>query len=564
MKKNQETKLLNQIKKIIVDTTLQTLKEQVVVTEEIAFILFAYHFDMPFCPEVGLCKTSENEEFKNDYGPLAPYGVGDMAYFGTDGVYFYYSRVAGFEDIINQIHEHIDKQYGYEQKKQFIIDAYIDICKSLIKHKEIKSYIPTANHFHIAAYDSSELNVEVYLNALLPKDQLKTLRKEIQAEKDKPAYPEKDYKLFKIYAQFTREKINQYSDYKKNIDTNTTDTFYSTEQLYFIEPYRLDQNQGKLKQPIKDYKALMSKPITDTYYQYQIIKDKICYIAYHEGNKLQTETFYFYDLNNQTTQIKFRVHKSKRKLTSYAKIDTSNPLCHKYIYRQWQYNTNKLEKMIETDYHLNKDGLLTRSCVKELKWIHRYDARYDREFNYQFEHNNKGLIAKIKQEYFGDELVIFEADKSYIENNLQDVIDKASRYIMTELTLDHVKPISALILPNAVLTGIEFSCCYVLIKEHGDYVHYEITYKANNADLNDSCNEFNTYANAAIDNAVYRNDYLSKDEAELHMDRAYDLIAKKLTQNIKQEFKLDIPVFVGSYKLKTDAIIDIIEKEASK
>ena len=561
MQKKQEIDLLNQIKTIIVDITLQTLKDQEIVTEEIAFILFAYHFDSPFDPEVGLCKTSEKDYFQEMHGPLSAYGIGDMAYFNSDNnVYFYYNRATGFDKLINQMNEHVNKQYGYEEKKQFIIDAYIEICKELMKHQEIKTYIPTSEDFHIVAYDSGELNAEVYLEALLPKDQLEVLRKKIQIENDKPPYPAEDYELLKIYAEFSKEQIEQYANYKENVDNNSVNTLYSEQLLYFIEPYRLERDGKTLTQPIKCYDVLENTSSTSSYYQYKISNNKIVYISHYEKNKLLTETFFIYDSKVLTTEIKFRVHKSKRKLASYSQIDTSAPSCHKYICRCWEYNTNKLEEFIESDYQFNKKGLLTHCSSKELNWIHRFDARYDREFNYKIEHNNKGEITKISQEHFGENLTIYEADKSYIENNLLDVVKQATQYIMSELALEELKTIAALILPNAVLTGIEFEYCYVLIKEDDEYISYKATYDSVNAELYKSCHEFNTYANAAIDSAVYANNYLTKEEAELHMDRAYDLIAKNLVKEIKVCFKLDIPVFVGSYKLKTDAIIKIIDK----
>jgi len=561
MQKKQETEILDQIKKIIVDVTLQTLKEQEVVTEEIAFILFAYHFDSPFDPEVGLCKTSEKNYFQEMYGPLSAYGIGDMAYFNSDNnVYFYYNRAADFDNLINQMHEHVNEQYDYEEKKQFIIDVYIDICKELMTHQEIKTYIPTAEDFHIVAYDSGELNAEVYLEALLPKDQLEMLRKKIQIENDKPPYPAEDYELFKVYAEFSKDQIKQYSNYKHTIDSNSNETRYSESLLYFIEPYRLEKSEKILTQPIKHFDLLTSTAVTDSYYQYKISNNKIVYISLYDKNKLLTETFFIYDSSVLTTQIEFRVHKSKRKLASYAQINTSEKLCHKYTCRLWQYNTNKLEEFIKAEYQFDREGLLAKSHSKELKWIHDFDVRYDREFNYTYEQNDKNEISKISQEHFGENLTLFEADKSYIEKNLLDVVKQATHYIMSELTLEELKPIAALILPNAVLTGIEFEYCYVLIKEDDEYISYKATYDSVSEELYKSCQKFNTYANAAIDSAVYANNYLTRDEAELHMDRAYDLIAKNLVKEIEEHFELDIPVFVGSYKLKTDAIIKIIDK----
>ena len=174
--KPNEKVLLKKIKKIIIDTVIKTLKEQDIINKEIAFILFDYHFDAPFYPAVGLCQTEEKKSLAEECGPLAVYGTAEMEYFSENEnpCFDFYSKPAS-RTILDELHKLVDYNHEYEGKKQLIIDTYIDVCKELMAHSEIKDYIKVAKDFHIVANDFSEINVEVYLKALLPRKQFEAL-----------------------------------------------------------------------------------------------------------------------------------------------------------------------------------------------------------------------------------------------------------------------------------------------------------------------------------------------------------------------------------------------------
>ncbi|VAW68545.1 hypothetical protein MNBD_GAMMA09-3181 [hydrothermal vent metagenome] len=52
---------------------------------------------------------------------------------------------------------------------------------------------------------------------------------------------------------------------------------------------------------------------------------------------------------------------------------------------------------------------------------------------------------------------------------------------------------------------------------------------------------------------------LNKKDANSHMKKAYEKMADKITNSIKDSFDLNIPVFVGSFQLKVDDIVEILE-----
>lgn len=557
--------LIDHAQDIIINSTLKMLKQQDIVENEIAFLVFAYHFDFPFHPEAGLCQSSERDRLL-EYGPLAVYSVGDMAYFAEPDLYLHLDAEPGAGKILDELHEDLNANYEYEAKKQLIIDAYTRICKTLMAHDEIRNYIPAADDFYVLAYDGSELNAEVYIDTVLEGKQRDELQKAFKDFEEQPPYPEEDYALFEAQRAFAAEQVRNYEDVKHRARKASTETLYATELLYFLEPYRLDQSTGVLLEPTYRYgdeRLNTQRPTTDEYYEYWLEGGRINYIAHHSNEEeLATETFFLYDQENQTTQYTFNKFEGTRRLDNCTVIKDIDPTHQSAHTRRWHYNGDTLSELKDSDYYFDERGHLNQARTYKTEWKHDFDVKYDKvEFKYGFEQDAQGRIAKVVKDLLGEDHVIFEADKSYLDDNLRTVVELGTQFIMSEITLDHISPISALILPNAVFTGMIFDSYFVLIKNEDEYETYEVGYRQTDKELERACHQFNHYAQAAIDSGMYMNNYLNKDEALEHIDKAYDMLAEKLAKAIKDKFKLDIPVFVGSYKLKTDAIIKLIEDE---
>lgn len=173
---SDETSLLQRAKENIIETVVSTIKSQKNIKEEIAFILFAYHFDYPFPPAVGLCQTTEQIEMTQQYGPLSAYGIAEMEYFSENrNPEFSF----GEEELFSELTESLDYNHEYEDKKKVIFDSYVGICKELMANQDIRHALTISDRFHILAQDFSEQNELKYLKALLPNKEFIELEKAV-------------------------------------------------------------------------------------------------------------------------------------------------------------------------------------------------------------------------------------------------------------------------------------------------------------------------------------------------------------------------------------------------
>lgn len=405
---NIQTSLL-EIKEAIINSTLKMLKEQNIVKNEIAFLILAYDFAFPFTPEIGLCQSAEVESLLES-GSQVLYSPGDMEYFGKSDFYTYPEKLTSID--FYEFHEQLDKVYDYEEKKAFIIEAYVEICKTLMKEPGIQDYIPAANDFYVIAFDSSELNVEVYIDKVLKGKQRKKLLKYFQDERDEPPFSEEDYRLFTIYKTFAREKLLAYGGFKQSVQTRATQTLYSTELLFFLEPYRYDFHSGVLIEPdfhTTDAELNYEKPECDEYYKYVIEDDKLIYIArYSRTEEWRTESFFFYEKDKKSTQCTFNHFEGKQRLDEYITVDKGNPIHWKAEIKKWYFEDDRISELSLKDYILDEKTNIVKELCHERLWEHNFDVDFDITRILLLEHDTKGKISRIIHQLPSEEYVLYD------------------------------------------------------------------------------------------------------------------------------------------------------------
>ncbi len=407
----KEEELVTVLHRAIVTTTLETLSHQDVIDKEIAFMLFDYHFDFPFEPAVGLCQTTERDYFKEHHGILSAYGTADMEYFSeNDNPKFDFDAYEGFAKSAQALTDLLD-DYEYEDKKQFIIDFYIGVCQELMRHKELSKVIKMTEDFHIVANDYSEINVKVYLDVLLPKDALEALNKQIAQEEDEMRLTEADDRRLTELSQMMKVAQDRYDALKRDVQQLDTETLYSKEQVYFLQPFEYEIKNQKLKwKSFDDVSVFKKEPMkSNNYYMHKVYDGKIVYSAAIIHDEIASECFYLYEYNNEIDEA-FRIsdadeHKYEDRYINYffqindgaPYIDEINYLylrqSRPYRFEECSYDTSNTSSFI---YGENK--LLQSSRTKEYQVMDFAGYKVENAFMryYEFDQNNE--VTSIRRE----------------------------------------------------------------------------------------------------------------------------------------------------------------------
>lgn len=520
LKKPLELALENS-KQALIKTISESMLQQPVTEEEIAWLLLEFTLEYPFPPTIAIAQKSETKNLDKDEHPLIAYNAPDLELFSENGnIILKFDPYDDLFDTVNVLLEEIE----YEDRQPFIFQLYVEVCKALMLESSNWKHLDLADDFHVTARDFEICDEVDYLEKILPKKAFRKIKKKIDAYDAKLSY---EYANDKTIIKVNAVMLQESDRYEEIISTLTMDSYtdvYTQEECCFIEPYYIESHFHKRSEDI-DWELSTHKPQKQlSYFHYKFSNNIPQLVDYYHLDKLVWRKIFQYKKGIITTH-KFFLNTEIPQIDSYKILTELSE--NTVLYEEY-----KESQFHETTYYKNQLGQLENALQN--RSIFYLGHKSDTSFEYTFEYKNDALFKIISTNPNKKAIVSYCRDESFMEEAISDFIEHICDFTLRKLQEHPISNLKAIVLEYDNNLALYFNIQLLLRKKLVSISNYEL--------YEDDSNMMNLTVYTTASRSNSNKDYFSNEKAEAFIDKTYKQLCAVLSERVAVIYNIKIPV----------------------